>query len=220
MTLSPRRRQVVYERFERSDKICGICGEKILPNEDTHIDHILPDGSNDLANLRVVHAFCNLSKGHKTDEEHAPLVALHAAWDDSGDYDDLSLPIAPDFLYPLSNPDHVVGISQVDLGIFRAVWMVECSCGWVVRKTLPTEVDAFACREAHELSITHTSATPDSLTLAEHEVKSLCCHGPGYADSPEQRWIGHCVCGVFVVTRDEAALDEYFQEHWDGLASD
>jgi hypothetical protein len=41
-------------------------------------------GTNDLSNLRVIHAFCNVSKGRKTDEEHAATVA---SWDEADGWD-------------------------------------------------------------------------------------------------------------------------------------
>ena len=51
--------------IERDGLVCGIC-KGVVPPGDVHIDHIVPlaqDGSNDLENLQVAHAFCNLSKG-------------------------------------------------------------------------------------------------------------------------------------------------------------
>jgi hypothetical protein len=62
----------VLEAFERDGRRCALCGEQVQTWETTHIDHIVPvsrGGTDDVANLRAVHGFCNLSKGQKTDEE-------------------------------------------------------------------------------------------------------------------------------------------------------
>jgi 5-methylcytosine-specific restriction endonuclease McrA len=220
-TLSPRQRQDAYEKFERSDKICGICGEKILPGEAMHIDHILPvsrGGTNDTANLRVVHASCNQSKGHKTDEEHAPFVALHAAWDYSGEYDGEVLAGEPHSSIPLSHPDHTVTIDRVEQGLFGVGWTVECTCGWREPQPIRPEVDAAVASIMHEYSLTHVIPSP--LKYAEHEVEVRLCRGPGYDGWPVIRRIGQCVCGYQTVACYETELDAAIQEHWDSLESD
>jgi 5-methylcytosine-specific restriction endonuclease McrA len=45
---------------------CGICGGAVAHRREIHIDHIVPvalGGTNDLANLQVSHALCNMRKG-------------------------------------------------------------------------------------------------------------------------------------------------------------
>ena len=44
----------------------GLCGERLEPEDDLHLDHIVPvshGGSDDPGNLQAAHARCNLSKG-------------------------------------------------------------------------------------------------------------------------------------------------------------
>ena len=51
--------------IERDGYVCGICGLDVAPG-DVHIDHIYPvalGGRDDLENLRVAHALCNMRKG-------------------------------------------------------------------------------------------------------------------------------------------------------------
>jgi hypothetical protein len=62
-TLSPSLRKRVYDR---DGMTCRICGEPILEGEQSHIDHIIPvyrGGHDDLSNLQLAHASCNLRKG-------------------------------------------------------------------------------------------------------------------------------------------------------------
>lgn len=45
---------------------CAICGERFRNDDEKHIDHIIPiaqGGTNDLANLAMTHARCNMTKG-------------------------------------------------------------------------------------------------------------------------------------------------------------
>lgn len=54
--------------IERDAGMCGICGQPILPDQQTTIDHILPiaaGGTNALDNLQLAHSRCNLLKGAK-----------------------------------------------------------------------------------------------------------------------------------------------------------
>jgi 5-methylcytosine-specific restriction endonuclease McrA len=47
--------------FERDEWVCGICGERVAP-EDATLDHIVPvalGGAHTAANLRLAHAICN-----------------------------------------------------------------------------------------------------------------------------------------------------------------
>ncbi|HSN20083.1 MAG TPA: HNH endonuclease signature motif containing protein [Usitatibacter sp.] len=51
----------------RDGLVCGICGGDV-PRDDVHIDHIVPvslGGADDIDNLRVAHAFCNVSRGNR-----------------------------------------------------------------------------------------------------------------------------------------------------------
>lgn len=56
-------REAVIERY---GMLCHLCGGKIDPAEEMHIDHLVPwaqGGRTTLENLRPAHARCNLSKG-------------------------------------------------------------------------------------------------------------------------------------------------------------
>jgi hypothetical protein len=74
---SGRRREI--ERayvIERDGSRCHLCGKKCKP-EDIHLDHVIPlsqGGSHELTNLRVAHAFCNLSKRNRARNEQLLLV--------------------------------------------------------------------------------------------------------------------------------------------------
>lgn len=62
--LSKGRRQAV---IDRDGYVCGICSGEVEWH-DVHIDHIFPvslGGNDELANLRVTHARCNMLKGAK-----------------------------------------------------------------------------------------------------------------------------------------------------------
>lgn len=53
--------------LERDGLVCGLCGGDVEPDE-VHIDHILPrslGGPDDLDNLQVSHALCNMRKGNR-----------------------------------------------------------------------------------------------------------------------------------------------------------
>jgi len=53
--------------FKRDKGICGICHEKVDP-DNWHLDHIVPvsrGGEHSYANVQVAHPFCNVSKGAK-----------------------------------------------------------------------------------------------------------------------------------------------------------
>ncbi len=59
-------KEAVYAKLRSNGNVCALCGRPILAEDPVHIDHILPvrqGGSNDPANLQVVHAHCNLTKG-------------------------------------------------------------------------------------------------------------------------------------------------------------
>ncbi|MXX99388.1 MAG: hypothetical protein F4Y67_01025 [Chloroflexi bacterium] len=63
------RRQRTFASLRRRDGgNCGICGHRLGSTADTHIDHIRPvskGGGNELANLRLTHARCNLRRGNR-----------------------------------------------------------------------------------------------------------------------------------------------------------
>jgi HNH endonuclease len=79
--IPPLVRQSALEEFERTGRRCALCGWTVRPEDDVHVDHILPvvrGGSDDIENLRVVHASCNMSKSWRTDEEHAERISRPA----------------------------------------------------------------------------------------------------------------------------------------------
>lgn len=52
--------------FEKSDGLCGICGDPV--GSDFHIDHIVPKslgGPDTLDNFQASHPICNLRKGNR-----------------------------------------------------------------------------------------------------------------------------------------------------------
>lgn len=56
-------RQAVIDRDGRT---CGICSGRVSEDEQIHIDHVFPwslGGSDELDNLQVSHADCNMRKG-------------------------------------------------------------------------------------------------------------------------------------------------------------
>jgi hypothetical protein len=68
----PNRRPISKKKLiavmQKSESKCVACGS----TEDLHVDHIIPHsrgGSNDLQNLQMLCAPCNLSKGTKTMDE-------------------------------------------------------------------------------------------------------------------------------------------------------
>lgn len=51
---------------------CALCGEALLPHQEAHLDHrflFSAGGTSDASNAQLVHAWCNRSKGARTDEE-------------------------------------------------------------------------------------------------------------------------------------------------------
>ena len=67
---TPLSHQVRQTVIERDESICGLCREPVHPSEEIHIDHIIPvalGGSDDLTNLQVAHAHCNLRKGARAE---------------------------------------------------------------------------------------------------------------------------------------------------------
>ena len=53
--------------IERDGLVCGLCGDDVEEG-DMHIDHVRPvskGGKNELGNLQVAHARCNLRKGNR-----------------------------------------------------------------------------------------------------------------------------------------------------------
>lgn len=192
---------------------------------EVHIDHIVAvsrGGTNDIANLRVLHKFCNMSKGSKTDEEHAAqVVAYEAAWS-APDYDGEVMAGEPLYSYPLSHPNHIVTVERVERGLFGfgIGWLVKCSCGWVEAQPIRPEVDAVVACTIHDYSITHVPPVAKPLQFADHEVKTCCISGPGYDGWRTNRWIGHCVCGYHTVARSEEEVDAAIEKHWDNIKSD
>ena len=61
----------VRERvIERDEMVCGLCKEPVETHAGIHIDHIIPvalGGTDDLENLQVAHAHCNLRKGARAE---------------------------------------------------------------------------------------------------------------------------------------------------------
>jgi hypothetical protein len=61
----------VRERvIERDEMVCGLCEEAVESRADIHIDHIVPvvlGGTDELDNLQVAHAHCNLRKGARAE---------------------------------------------------------------------------------------------------------------------------------------------------------
>lgn len=58
------------ELLKRDGPICGICKGHFEPSDEIHVDHIQPaskGGTNDLSNLQLAHASCNMSKQNKWD---------------------------------------------------------------------------------------------------------------------------------------------------------
>ena len=71
-----------YQRFERNDGRCALCGERIEPGRSgaTEVDHRIPrsrGGRSDAANLQVVHWDCNRAKGDLMPDD--PRVAMRIA---------------------------------------------------------------------------------------------------------------------------------------------
>ena len=62
-----KRKRRVRERLHEFQRgVCGICAQTLFPNEETHIDHIVPvalGGANEVSNLQLVHGYCNRVKG-------------------------------------------------------------------------------------------------------------------------------------------------------------
>lgn len=61
------RAAIVDYLINKDGFLCGFCG-KSLENSKIHIDHIIPKalgGPNTISNMRLSHAYCNLSAGHK-----------------------------------------------------------------------------------------------------------------------------------------------------------
>lgn len=59
-------KEAVYAKLRSNGNVCALCGRPILADDTVHIDHILPvrkGGTDDPANLQVVHDRCNLTKG-------------------------------------------------------------------------------------------------------------------------------------------------------------
>lgn len=65
----------INQLFELQHGICPYCNKLLYGclNDAPHIEHKVPvsrGGSNDISNLCIAHASCNLKKGAKTDEEY------------------------------------------------------------------------------------------------------------------------------------------------------
>src|SRR5215813_6115442 len=61
-------KQILFYLYERQGGICLKCGRKLNCSDarSLHIDHVVPfaqGGENSFANIRLLHAKCNLSKG-------------------------------------------------------------------------------------------------------------------------------------------------------------
>lgn len=72
----PRREILRAYIIERDRSICHLCGKKVEPGE-IHLDHVIPlslGGAHDETNIRVSHAFCNLSKHARPMNEQLALV--------------------------------------------------------------------------------------------------------------------------------------------------
>lgn len=54
----------------QQNNICLLCKNRILQNDETHIDHITPlskGGKDEIRNMQIVHSHCNLKKGNKNE---------------------------------------------------------------------------------------------------------------------------------------------------------
>lgn len=74
-------RKTALEEFARTGRRCALGGWIVRPEDDVHFDHILPvsrGGSDDITNLRVAHARCNMMKSWRTDEEHTERISQPA----------------------------------------------------------------------------------------------------------------------------------------------
>jgi hypothetical protein len=68
------------EQFERQEGFCNYCGGLLYASfdNDVHIDHMTPisrGGSNDISNIVLSCAPCNLKKGSKTAEEFLQVIS-------------------------------------------------------------------------------------------------------------------------------------------------
>ena len=66
--LLPLYKRLLNTIFGNKCYLCGSLIENIHIGRECHIDHVVPvsrGGDNRLCNLRLTHAFCNLSKGNK-----------------------------------------------------------------------------------------------------------------------------------------------------------
>lgn len=63
--------EVILHLAERQGWICPECGSDFRLNDGSHhIDHVIPwslGGGNELANIQILHADCNLRKGARAD---------------------------------------------------------------------------------------------------------------------------------------------------------
>lgn len=67
---------------KNSPWVCGLCGHKIR-KIDLTVDHIIPlsrGGTHEVANLRLVHAKCNVIKGSDLDHEIPLYKRLYFWW--------------------------------------------------------------------------------------------------------------------------------------------
>jgi predicted nucleic acid-binding Zn ribbon protein len=76
--LGPGRRREIERAYiiERDGSRCHLCGKKCKP-EEIHLDHLIPlsrGGTHAYENVRVAHAFCNLSKRDQPRNEQLLLI--------------------------------------------------------------------------------------------------------------------------------------------------
>jgi 5-methylcytosine-specific restriction endonuclease McrA len=79
----PQVRRMLLAEWEAAGRICSICLAPVPPGAPVHIDHITPidvGGGNDLANLRIVHATCNLSRERLTPWPYTQEEPVPASW--------------------------------------------------------------------------------------------------------------------------------------------
>ncbi len=61
-------REETIELLNRQNGLCPLCNNKLIINDEIHIDHIIPlaqGGKDRFLNLQAVHKYCNLKKGSK-----------------------------------------------------------------------------------------------------------------------------------------------------------
>ena len=69
--LSPRDVHELQQKYEEQDRLCALCGHSLVFGQHER-DHIIPisrGGGNELANIQLVHPWCNKRKSNKVDSD-------------------------------------------------------------------------------------------------------------------------------------------------------